>query len=184
MMTPRTVRAATCPNALLVALCVIIWAGCTGEGKPLEAGSLAAQPLGSHECAACGMIVSEQPAPRAQLVHRDGTRSFLCSVGDLLAYADAPSPSGAPVAIHVETLDPAQDAVRTDTGERPWHAAEQTRFVVGVAREGVMGEPYVTFVEQGDAERVAGQHPGAEVMGWKDVNARWKARQRSGDGPR
>ena len=50
-----------------------------------EAG-LAREPeaLADQEDAVCGMLVRDQSAPRAQVVHRDGARFFFCSLGDLM----------------------------------------------------------------------------------------------------
>ena len=88
------------------------------------------------------MIVREQPSPRAQLVHADGTRVYFCAVADLLTYLQAPSPHGAAEAIFVEANDAgAEDPVAHDTARRPWIPAADARFVAGIQRPRVMGEP-------------------------------------------
>jgi copper chaperone NosL len=118
------------------------------------AASLEPEAFDGHECGACGMIVREQPAPRAQLVHRDGERVYFCAVGDLLTYIQAPSSHGQPVAMWVETLDPAADADDYATEARPWRRAEDSAYVTDIERR-VMGQPLLTYDDLDQAEASA-----------------------------
>ncbi len=149
---------------VIVALIAASQLGCGSEdgGGTID---VSAHALDGEGCAACGMIVREQPAPRAQLVHRDGTRAYFCSISDLLSYLDVPSSHGAPQRIYVEPLDPeAADPLAHDTGEHAWIAAEDASYVTHVDRVGVMGVPALTYAERADAERVA-ERLGARVPG-------------------
>ncbi len=149
--------------------------GCSNKAPPEAAGApLRAEPFGAAECAACGMVVREQPSPRAQLVHRDGTRAHFCSVGDLLTYHDTPSPHGKPAAAFVEANDPKA----LDTNSKKvllWLNSEAAHFVVGVQREGVMGLPTLAYDEAGAAQRVA-KALGGRVVDWTGLQAAARAR--------
>jgi copper chaperone NosL len=158
-------------GALVIALLLLALAGCEKkQGASSGAQALAAKPPGTAECAACSMVVREQPAPRAQIVHRDGTRRFLCSIGDLLQYLRAPSKHGTVKAVFVEVLDPKQDPTRVSAAARPWARAENAHFVVGVKRSGVMGVPVLAYGSKGDAARVAAAH-GAQVVDYAHLGA-------------
>ena len=117
-----------------------------------------AESPGTAECAVCSMVVREQPAPRAQVVHRDGARRFLCSLGDLVQYLRAPSRHGKVEAVFVEVLDSTQDPTRVSAEPRPWVRWEAAHFVVGVARSGVMGVPVLAYRDSDDARRIARAH--------------------------
>jgi len=128
---------------------------------PSEATAVSAAPIGDAECAACGMVVREQPPPRGQIAYRDGTRRFGCSVGDLAQVLAVPSPHGAPARVFVESLpvglDPREVAPSTPT---TWVDAASAGYVVGVARAGVMGRPVLAYATPADAERAAKLHGG------------------------
>ena len=135
---------------------------------------LAAEPFGAAECAACGMVVREQPAPRAQLIHRDGTRAHFCSVGDMLTYHDAPSPHGKPVRTFVEVSEPGAGAALS-AAPLPWQPAESAKYVLGVPRAGVMGLPTLAYADE-PAARSAAQTLGGSVADWASVRAAAAAR--------
>lgn len=161
---------------LLALLALAALAGCKGD-KASEGATAEhrAEVIGPHECAVCGMVVREQPAPRAQLVHRDGERAYFCSLGDLVQYLRAPSPHGKVEAVFVEVQDPAADPRETRTAERPWSAAGEATYVVGVERSGpIMGPPVLAYSSRESAAEVAREH-GGEVHDWaalKDLDAR------------
>lgn len=140
-------------SALALAL---VLSGCSETETEERDTPAVAAPIASSECAACGMIVREQPSPRAQLIHRDHTRAFFCSIADMLTYLRAPSPHGEATAFFVEVGDPASlDPLAYDTAPRPWIAAADAHYVVGVERERVMGAPVLVYEHLADAERVA-----------------------------
>ena len=128
-------------------------------------GAQGRQPvaLADQEDAVCGMLVREQSAPRGQVVHRDGERSFLCSIGDLLAYLAAPSPHGAPARVLVEVLQPTQDPALSHTGPHPWIVAEEGVYVVGIERERIMGAPVLIYRDRAAAGQVIATGRAAEA---------------------
>ena len=138
--------------------------GCGGGGASTV--DTTPDPIGYDECVVCGMVVSEQPPPRGQAIHRDGTHAFACSLGDLRAFLQAPSPLGPPVAVYVEALGDDLDA----QGPLPWVAAASATYVSGVDRPLVMGVPLLSYADRAAAERAAATH-GGTVHDWVSVSA-------------
>ena len=152
-------------NLLLVAAVIgasIIGSACSDRAASGEIDRTA-HAIDGDECAACGMIVREQPAPRAQLVHRDGERAFFCSIGDMVAYRAGPSPHGEVVATYVEVLPADADPATNDTARRPWMEAERAGFVLGVPRRQIMGEPVLVYSTRDEAESAATRYGGRAV---------------------
>ncbi|MFU8803047.1 MAG: nitrous oxide reductase accessory protein NosL, partial [Bradymonadaceae bacterium] len=145
---------------------------CQKDSTTSAAGPETGQPLeiDTHECSACGMVVREQPAPRGQAIHRDGTREFFCSIADLVHYSRTPSPHGSITHVFLETLDPAVDPMIPDASARPWTTPEQAKFVVDVARPGVMGKPVLVYDARADVGVVTAEHGGRAVT-WEEVEA-------------
>ncbi len=143
----------------VLAFMFLMGCGSDGPAAPVEAAQTA-QPIGVAECAACGMVVREQPAPRGQLIHRDGHRAHFCSIGDMVQYMRAPSPHGKVRAAFVELLDPAAPPRLTSSEPRPWTRAESAHYVVGTHREGIMGPPVLTYSTAESAGEVARRHAG------------------------
>lgn len=142
-----------------------------GGSEALEAGA-----IDDHEGAVCGMIVRDQSAPRGQVIHRDGERAFLCSIGDLLAYLEAPSPHGNPASILVEVMDPSEDPSVPHTGDHPWIAARDGVYVVGIPRRQIMGPPVLIYRDRASAERViAGTD--ALVLDYPELVRWWRDQQ-------
>ena len=162
-------------------LVLVLLAGGCGDA-PGAGGSIGLEPaaLADQEGAVCGMIVRDQSAPRGQVMHRDGERSFLCSIGDLLAYLEAPSPHGAPARVLVEVLQPTQDPAESHTGAHPWITAEEGIYVVGIERKRIMGAPVLVYRDRAAAEQViAGTS--AKILSWDELGPWWADQQ--GDAP-
>jgi len=139
-----------------------------GGGAATSAVDLAAVDGYDADCAVCGMTVGEQPAPRGQVVYRDGERAHLCSLGDLRALLEAPSPHGATVAVYVEALPAGFDPSQMPTAHLPWVSAESASFVFGAERPMVMGLPVLSFASTADAEPAA-TALGVTVFDWDAV---------------
>ena len=151
---------------------LLLLSGCGDTETEGSDAPAAAVPLDSHECAACGMIVRDQPSPRGQLIHRDGTRAFFCSIADMRTYAEAPSPHGEPTAFFVEVNDPgADDPLAHDFEPRPWLAGGEAHFVVDIDRERIMGPPVLVYAEADDAARIAERLDG-EVRDFRALRSR------------
>jgi nitrous oxide reductase accessory protein NosL len=148
-------------------------AACKSRADRTQAALAAsAAPVGGAECAACGMIVRDQPPPHGQVVYHDGTRAFACSIADLVQTLAVPSGHGSPERIFVEALS--ADVVPAEiTPKTPgtWVDATSASYVLGVARPGVMGTPVLVYAARADAERAAGRYNG-HVVSWGDLHHR------------
>lgn len=154
------------PSPLVLLLSLFALTGCNKEQAATEsAAKLTAEPFGAAECAACGMVVSEQPSPRAQIVHRDGHHAHFCSVSDMLSYHDAPSPHGKPAAVFIETLAADARAAVLDKALRPWAPAAKLHYVVGIKRPNTMGAPVLAF-ESAAAAAASAKREGGRVADW------------------
>jgi copper chaperone NosL len=147
----------------LFLLAVILGCGEQPAAAPTE---IAPIHLEDATCDACGMVVLEQPAPRAQVRHRDGTIVALCSLGDLRAHVQTPSPHGKPADIWVEALPPDFDPRSSSAApELPWIRAEDAWFVVGFERPGTMGRPALSYATE-DAAAAAAARVGGRTARW------------------
>lgn len=147
-------------------------AACAAEAPEDAALRSEPLPIGDHEGAVCGMVVRDQSAPRAQVVHRDGERAFLCSIGDLLAYLRVPSPHGAAEAVLVEVMEPSEDPLEIHLAPHPWIPASEAVFVVGIARRSIMGEPVLVYRTEEDAAQVlTGQN--ARILRFAELERWW-----------
>ena len=147
-------------RALLLA--ALLLAAACGGAEVETVVSFESQEPGTAECSVCGMVVAEQPAPRGQVVHRDGHHAFFCSIGDLRAYLQTPTPAGRPERVWVEVLPDGFDLDSRDTSPRAWLSAEEAVHVVGVQRGGIMGLPVLSFADAASAAVPAG----ARVTTW------------------
>jgi nitrous oxide reductase accessory protein NosL len=159
---------------VLVALSLLSCGPADDGDAERERGPVA---LRDQEDEVCGMLVREQSAPRAQITHRDGSRFFFCSIGDMLVHLGAPSPHGRANAIFVEVMEPQEDPSQSHTGVHPWVLAEDAVYVVGVERPGIMGEPVLTYATRSNAERVIERHAGAQMLDVAGLREWWDARE-------
>lgn len=144
--------------------------GACGGPKTTADVDLTPAAMTDAECAVCGMVVSEQPAPRGQVVYRDGTHLHTCSIADLRALVQAPSSRGTPVGVYVEGLEASFDPATADLSPRPWLAAEDAWFVFGATRPMVMGLPVLTFADEAAATQAATALSGTHAQ-WEQVSA-------------
>ncbi len=143
-------------------LCAVLLAGC-GSKVDAVAVSQTPDPITTQECDACGMVVIEQPAPRGQVIYRDGTHAHFCSLGDMLVALDARSPHGSAQHVYVEALPADLDPAAFSTGAQPWIPAAEATYVSGVVRERVMGAPLLSYRDPTVAASVAAAHHGTVV---------------------
>ena len=154
----------------LLLMSTLALAACTGTSAPSATLEVAPQALEGQECSVCGMTVREQPSPRGQVLHRDGTRLHFCSLGDLRAHLEAPSAHGAVLGTWVEALPSDYDATKHDTALQPLVPAESATYVVGFERPRVMGRPTLAFSEPALAEAAA-EKVGGHVVDWPKMTS-------------
>jgi nitrous oxide reductase accessory protein NosL len=124
------------------------------------------------------MVVSEQPAPRAQVLHRDGTRQFLCGISDLLVHLEAPSPHGAPVEIFVEAMEADEDPAQIELREHAWIRAEDALYRLGDERPPfIMGTPVMVYRDRATAARAISHGP-TRVLDFRELRDWWRDRNR------
>ncbi len=137
----------------MTALLLGLWLALSGCGNTAPTAVVPTAPadIEDAQCAVCGMFVREQPAPRGQIAWRDGTVEHLCSLGDLRAAAQTPSPHGAAHRVWVEVL-PVDFVDGGDvTQPMPWLPAQDAWFVFGASRPLVMGDAVLAFADQASA---------------------------------
>jgi nitrous oxide reductase accessory protein NosL len=143
--------------------------GACGSTTTTAEIDLAPADMTDAECAVCGMVVGEQPAPRGQVIYRDGTHLHTCSIADLRALVQAPSSRGTPTGVYVEGLEASFDVATTDLSPRPWITAEDAWFVFGATRPMVMGLPILTFADEAAATQAATALSGSQAQ-WDAVS--------------
>jgi nitrous oxide reductase accessory protein NosL len=159
-----------------IAACVALaLLSCGLADEPAASSAQHAVALADQEDEVCGMLLREQSAPRSQLVHRDGSRFFFCSLGDMLTYLSAPSPHGRVEALFVEVMAAGEDPMQSHTGNHPWAAAEEAIYVIGIPRPGIMGAPVLAYASQHEAERAMKGHSGARMLDMAGLREWWKA---------
>ena len=157
--------------SLGVVLLVCLAADCTKESAVAQNASASeALPFGPAECGACGMVVREQPAPRGQVIRRDGTREYFCSVGDMVQHLASPSPHGRARSVFVETLPPDIQLPGHATHPHLWREAKQSHFVLGVERAGIMGPPVLVFATHLEADAASKRFSG-RTSSWSALSA-------------
>jgi len=153
--------------AWLAAVLVLGLAGCGSEDAVEETAVQATDP-GLAMCSLCSMVVAEQPVPRAQVVHRDGHRVFLCTVSELGPYLQAPSSHGKPAVIFVEVLAAGDDGNPVSLEPHPWVDAASAFYVVEGAERPVMGESVLAYRNREEAQAMA-LASGGNVIAWEEV---------------
>jgi len=164
---------------LLAAVIAALAPSITGCGpSDDEAGSVSLAPveIADQAGAVCGMLVRDQSAPRAQVIHADGERSFLCSIGDLLVYLDAPSPHGDPLQVLVEVMEPDEDPLESHLEPHPWMGAADAAYVIGIERPGIMGEPVMVYIDDETAQQVTAG-TAARVVDFDGLRRWWASRE-------
>jgi copper chaperone NosL len=166
-----TSRAALLGSLVALGACLAAPACDRRDARATAAAAASAAPVGGATCAACGMVVREQPPPHGQVVFHDGTRAFDCSLADLAQTLSEPSPHGAPERIFVEAL-PSEVAPTAIGLETPvtWIDATTASYVLGVPRKGVMGQPVLVYASRSDADRIARAY-GGRVVAWTALRA-------------
>ncbi|CAM2069397.1 Nitrous oxide reductase accessory protein NosL [Sulfidibacter corallicola] len=139
------IRVSHIATVLLSGVLLATLLGCTVAESTAATVEASAEAIGPAECAACGMVVREQPAPRGQVVHRDGTRKHFCAVGDLVIYLEEPSPHGSVTHIFFEYFEPQTPIAEMGTAPRPWLKADEGAYIIAPDRQGIMGTPVLVY---------------------------------------
>lgn len=149
--------------------------GCDPSSVDTSAQVYQSVALDDQEDEVCGMLVREQSAPRGQVVHRDGTRFFFCSLGDMLVHLRAPSPHGRTDAVFVEVMTSEEDPAQSHTEDHPWVPAADAIYVVGIERQRIMGKPVLAYANRREAELAMRGHEGAQILDLVALKKWWQS---------
>lgn len=118
------------------------------------------EPIGaSTTCAVDGMLLSNHPGPKGQVVYKDGTRAYFCDVRELWEALYDPEQAHRIAQAYVQPMD------GRDWGPHPdgWADAHTLRYVLGSRRMGHMGPTMAPFREQAAAHAFMAEQGGRLV---------------------
>lgn len=141
--------------AAMGAVSLLVLTGCGGEGQRAECSPVALTD--EHDCALCGMTITNFPGPKGWACLRDGSRAAFCSTSDLFSWAWQPESGPQIDGLRVHDLSLTEWDAPSD---EVWMEAKDAWYVVGHDRRGAMGPPPAPFSEQADAEHFSREHGG------------------------
>ncbi|WP_262382589.1 nitrous oxide reductase accessory protein NosL [Pseudomonas proteolytica] len=148
----------------LVLLLSLLLVGCD---KPVAAG-VGDGPVAFHpadECHVCGMVISEFPGPKGQVVEQGAAKKF-CSTAEMLGWWLQPENHHAQSKLYVHDMgrshwDTPDDAHLID--------AKTAYYVLGTGLKGAMGVVLASFAEQAVAQKVASD-TGGRVLRFEEID--------------
>ncbi|RQH03871.1 nitrous oxide reductase accessory protein NosL [Paraburkholderia dinghuensis] len=96
-----------------------------------------------------GMSLKEYPGPKAQMLYADGHADFFCDTLGLFSVYLRPEHDRKVSAMYVQDMG-AADWLHP---EGHWIDATQATYVVGSKKAGAMGQTFVSFAKESDAEQ-------------------------------
>lgn len=142
----------------------MLMAGCSNPDEPEQT----LEPVGFHpsdECHVCGMIITDFPGPKGEVVSGSGVRKF-CSTAEMLGWWLQPENNkpGARLFVH-------------DMRHSPWDApddghlidARTAYYVVGPRLPGAMGAAIASLSDEQSARDLATEH-GGKVMRFDEID--------------
>lgn len=168
-------------------LTTAVLAGCLGSGGPDDE---AAEPLDlteGQECDVCGMAIAEHFGPAGQVFYADGKPAdrdgpaWFDSVAELLVFHAEREARGWEQraafvtdysSVEYDLLEGDERLhISTHAAAGDFADATELHYVADSEVHGAMGEDFLPFSDQGDAEAFAEDH-GGEVLGWGEVAGR------------
>ncbi|GGL37164.1 acessory protein NosL [Pseudomonas brenneri] len=148
----------------LVLLLSLLLVGCE---KPVAAG-VGDGPVAFHptdECHVCGMVISEFPGPKGEVVEQGAAKKF-CSTAEMLGWWLQPENHHTPSKLYVHDMgrshwDTPDDAHLID--------AKTAYYVLGTGLKGAMGVVLASFAEQAVAQKVAAD-TGGRVLRFEEID--------------
>ncbi|XKU40582.1 nitrous oxide reductase accessory protein NosL [Pseudomonas [fluorescens] ATCC 17400] len=149
----------------LVLLLSLLLVGCD---KPVAAG-VGDGPVAFHpadECHVCGMVISEFPGPKGQVVEQGVAKKKFCSTAEMLGWWLQPENHHAQSKLYVHDMgrshwDTPDDAHLID--------AKTAYYVLGTGLKGAMGVVLASFAEQAVAQKVAAD-TGGRVLRFEEID--------------
>lgn len=135
--------------------------------KPLDA-DVAQEPVAFHrsdECHVCGMVISDFPGPKGEVVAADGVKKF-CSTAEMLGWWLQPENHHRQSRLYVH-----------DMGRSHWDAPDDAHlidaktafYVIGSGLKGAMGVVLASFADQALAQKMA-TDTGGRVLRFEDID--------------
>ncbi|AYG07707.1 NosL protein [Pseudomonas fluorescens] len=148
----------------LVLLLSLLLVGCD---KPVAAGA-GDGPVAFHpadECHVCGMVISEFPGPKGEVVEQGAAKKF-CSTAEMLGWWLQPENHHAQSKLYVHDMgrshwDTPDDAHLID--------AKTAYYVLGTGLKGAMGVVLASFAEQAEAQKIAAD-TGGRVLRFEEID--------------
>lgn len=128
------------------------------------ASALAQEPGSDTACSLDGMVLSDFPGPKAQIVYAEGKPDFFCDVMELFAALREPQQKRGAAALFVQ--DMGETSWETPSGH--WIDARTALFVVGSKKAGSMGPTFGTFSSM-DAAQAFVQAEGGKIVRFDQV---------------
>lgn len=144
---------------LTLVAAVVVIAACGGpavvQPRDIEADT---------PCALDGMLLSEFPGPKGQIVYDQGAPDFFCDTVELVSTLLAPEQRKRVLAAYT------QDMAKTswDKPQGHWIDAKAAFYVIGSRRTGSMGPTLATFATQADAQSFARDN-GGKVLRFSEI---------------
>ncbi len=149
-----------CQGIFILSTMMIV--GCFEDNK----NKVAAMELTrEHECAHDGMILVDYIGPKAQLVWKDGKRTFYCEAREAFNEWLDPIQNKRIAGFFVQDFSDISWGSYTDK----WISADQAIFVIDSKKEGAMGLSYVPFSQQENAIKFHKEN-GGEILKTAAIN--------------
>jgi thiamine biosynthesis lipoprotein len=144
-------------RTLAVAFALMALACGAGVDDGDEASAVAL--TGAEACAADGMFLRDYEGPKAQILWRDGERTFYCEAREAFAEWLDGIRRNRIVAFYV------QDLADQPWGHYPdrWIPAEEAVFVIASDQRGAMGSSFVSFLDRAHADAFVAKHGGRQL---------------------
>jgi thiamine biosynthesis lipoprotein len=140
------------------ALAIVLAFGCGQEAGDGE-GAAPQALTGAEVCAIDGMILSDYDGPKAQILWRDGRRTFYCEAREAFAEWLDRIRRKRIIEFYV------QDFSDRGWGNYPdhWIRAQDAVFVIESEKLGAMGSSFVSFLDSAEADAFSAEHGGRSL---------------------
>ncbi|KAA0947868.1 MULTISPECIES: nitrous oxide reductase accessory protein NosL [unclassified Pseudomonas] len=151
-------------STLLAVVMGLMLAGCD---KPVQA-TASEGPVGFHrsdECHVCGMVISDFPGPKGEVVEQGGVKKF-CSTAEMIGWWMQPENHHQNAKLYVH-----------DMGKSHWDTPDDAHlidakiafYVLGTGLKGAMGVVLASFADEAAAQKVAAD-TGGRVLRFGDID--------------
>lgn len=144
------------PSRLLLAAALLFGLAACNEPEQNEKGLDPVAFQAGDECHVCGMVISDFPGPKGEVVEKGKVRKF-CSPAEMLGWWLQPENRNLHAKLYVH------DMARSrweEPDDNYLIDATSAYYVAGTQLKGAMGAVLATFAEEADAKRLAAEQGG------------------------